>query len=66
MWEQYFTDLIGETTNAYTSGASMADAVTRVSAALTPKYGSKMPATFPEDVVENIQKVYRVVSGQMN
>lgn len=66
MWEQYFTDLIGETTSAYTSGASMADAVTRVSAALTPKYGSKMPVTFPEDVVENIRKVYRVVSGQMN
>jgi cyclase len=65
MWEQYFTDLIAETTNAYTSGASMADTVRRVTSALTPKYGSKMPPTFPGDVVENIQKVYRVVSGQM-
>lgn len=65
MWEQYFTDLIGETTNAYAAGESMTDAIKRVSAALTPKYTGQMPATFNEDVVENIQKVYRVVSGQM-
>lgn len=65
MWEQYFTDLISETTSAYTAGASMADAVRRVTSALTPKYGTKMPPTFSGDVVDNIQKVYRVVSGQM-
>ena len=65
MWEQYFTDLIGETTNAYAAGASITDAVRRVAAVLTPKYGTRMPASFPQDVVDNIQKVYRVVSGQM-
>jgi cyclase len=65
MWEQYFTDLMTETTTAYTSGASIAQAVTRVSAALAPKYASKFPPTFKEDVVENIQKAYRVVSGQV-
>ena len=65
MWEQYFSDLIGATTTAFTSGASMADAVTRVSDALVPKYAGRMPATFKGDVVENIQKVYRVVSGQL-
>jgi cyclase len=65
MWEQYFADLIAETTNAYTSGASIAQAVTRVSSALQPKYSGKMPPTFKEDVVENIQKVYRVIGGQM-
>lgn len=65
MWQQYFADLIAETTAAYTSGATMQQAVTRVSAALVPKYTGKMPSTFKDDVVENIQKVYRVVSGSM-
>jgi glyoxylase-like metal-dependent hydrolase (beta-lactamase superfamily II) len=65
LWEQYFTDLIAQTTTVYTSGGSIADAVTRVTAALLPKYGSKFPSTYKEDAVENIQKVYRVVSGQM-
>ncbi len=64
MWEQYFRDLMSETTSAYTAGASMAETVKRVSAVLGPKYASKMPSTFPEDVVPNIQKAYRVVSGQ--
>jgi cyclase len=65
MWQQYFTDLIAETTTAYTSGATIEQAVTRVSTALVPKYTGKMPATFKGDVPENIRKVYRVVSGQM-
>jgi cyclase len=65
MWQQYFTDLIAETTTAYTSGATLEQAVTRVSTALVPKYTGKMPATFKDDVPENIRKVYRVVSGQM-
>ena len=65
MWEQYFADLMAETTTAYTSGATIQQAVTRVTAALSPKYASKFPATFNGDVVENIQKAYRVVSGQV-
>ena len=65
MWEQYFADLMTETTDTYTSGASIAEAVTRVSAVLSPKYASKFPPTFKEDVVGNIQKAYRVVSGQV-
>lgn len=64
MWEQYFTDLLAETTAAYTSGATMAQTVTRVTSALSPKYASKFPPTFKEDAVENVQKAYRVVSGQ--
>ena len=64
MWEQYFRDLMAETTSAYTAGASMPDAVKRVSSVLVPKYAGKMPSTFHDDVVANIQKAYRVVSGQ--
>jgi len=63
MWEQYFHDLLAETAAAYAEGASMADTVKRVSAVLVPKYSGNMPPTFPKDVVGNIQKAYRVVSG---
>jgi cyclase len=62
-WEQYFRDLLSETASAYSEGASMADTVKRVSAVLVPKYADKMPPTFAKDVVGNIQKAYRVVSG---
>jgi cyclase len=65
MWEQYLKDLMAETTGAYTAGASMQDTVKRVSGVLIPKYAGKMPSTFPQDIVPNIQKAYRVVSGQM-
>ena len=63
LWEQYLRDLMGETANAYAEGATMAQAIKRVSAVLVPRYSSRMPATLPTDVVGNIQKAYRVVSG---
>lgn len=66
MWERYFTDLMGESAAAYSAGVSLTDTVTRVSAILVPKYAAGMPATFKADVVANIQKAYRVVSGQVD
>jgi hypothetical protein len=42
----------------------MEQAVTQVAAALVPKYASHMPSSFRTDITGNIQKVYRVVSGQ--
>jgi cyclase len=63
-WKRYFADLNAETTRAYVAGASMAQAVTQVSAALVPKYAGHMPPTFSGDIAGNVQKVYRVVSGQ--
>lgn len=65
-WKRYFTDLATETTNAYASGASMAQAVTRVAAVLVPRYARDMPASFGQDIAGNVQKVYRTVSGQVN
>jgi cyclase len=64
-WKQYFTDLNAETARAYAAGATMAQAVTQVSATLVPKYASHMPATFGADITDNIRKVYRVVSSQV-
>ena len=66
MWEQYFRDLLAETAAAYAQGATLEETRQRVAAALVPKYTGKMPATFPQDVVGNIEKAYRVVSGATN
>jgi cyclase len=63
MWEQYFRDLMAETAAAYAQGATLGEARQRVAAALVPKYTGKMPETFPQDIVGNIEKAYRVVSG---
>lgn len=66
MWEQYFRDLLAETAAAYAQGATLEETRQRVAAALVPKYTGKMPATFPQDVVGNIEKAFRVVSGATN
>jgi len=63
MWEQYFRDLLAETAAAYAQGATLDETRKRVAAALVPKYTGKMPETFPQDVMGNIEKAYRVVSG---
>ena len=66
MWQQYFRDLLAETAAAYAQGATLGETRQRVAAALVPKCTGKMPATFPQDVVRNIEKAYRVVSGATN
>jgi glyoxylase-like metal-dependent hydrolase (beta-lactamase superfamily II) len=63
MWEQYFRELLAETAAAYAQGATLEETRQRVAAVLVPKYTGKMPETFPQDVVGNIEKAYRVVSG---
>lgn len=63
MWEQYFRDLLAETAAAYAQGATRDETRKRVAAVLVPKYTGKMPETFPQDVVGNIEKAYRVASG---
>jgi len=64
-WKQYFADLNAETTRTFAAGATMAQAVTQVSATLVPKYASHMPATFGADIPDNIRKGCRVVSSQV-
>jgi len=66
MWQQYFHDLLAETAAAYAQGATLEETRKRVAAVLVPKYTGKMPAAFPQDVVGNIEKAYRVVSGATN
>jgi cyclase len=63
LWKQYFTDLMAETASAYAQGSTLAQARKTVAATLAAKYASKFPPTFPQDVIGNIEKAYRVVSG---
>jgi cyclase len=63
LWKEYFRDLMAETASTYAQGATLADARKSVASKLVPKYASKFPPSFPKDVVGNIEKAYRVVSG---
>jgi glyoxylase-like metal-dependent hydrolase (beta-lactamase superfamily II) len=63
LWKQYFHDLLAETANAYAQGATLDGARKRVAPILQTKYTGKFPETFPKDVIPNIEKAYRVVSG---
>ena len=62
LWKQYFRDLLAEAAKVYADGGTAEDARKRVAAVLVPKYTGKMPPTFPQDVIGNIDKAFRVVS----
>lgn len=63
LWKEYFRDLLAETADAYAQGATLAEARKSVATRLAAKYTGKFPPTFPQDVIGNIEKAYRVVSG---
>lgn len=65
LWRQYFGDLMAETADAYAQGATLDETRQRVAPALQAKYAGKFPPTFPGDVIPNIEKAYRVISGSM-
>jgi cyclase len=64
LWKQYFTDLLSETASAFSQGATLDEARKRLAPALEAKYTGKFPDTFAQDVIPNIEKAYRVISGQ--
>lgn len=64
LWKQYFRELMAEASHGYAEGATLAEARQRIAATLQAKYAGRFPATFPQDVIGNIEKAYRVVSGQ--
>lgn len=66
LWRGYLRDLMDEAAKAYGEGASLAEARTRVAAALRPKYAAAFGADrFDSSVPGNIDRAYRVVSGKM-
>ncbi len=62
-WREYLSDLMAETAISYASGATMAETVQRIAPGLVSKHKGSMPPTFSTDIVGNIRKAYRVVSG---
>jgi glyoxylase-like metal-dependent hydrolase (beta-lactamase superfamily II) len=66
LWKQYFRDLMAETAEAYAQGASREEIRKRVAPVLIEKYGTRISATFSKDVLGNIDKAYRVVSGSQD
>ena len=63
LWKHYFPDLLAETEDAYARGETLAEARKSVAAKLKAKYTGKFPPTFPQDVIGNVEKAYRTVSG---
>ncbi len=63
LWKRYFRDIMAETAEAFARGATLDEARKRLAPLLQAKYGDKFPDTFPKDVIPNIEKAYRVVSG---
>jgi glyoxylase-like metal-dependent hydrolase (beta-lactamase superfamily II) len=66
LWKQYFHDLMEETAQAYSEGASEDEAAKRVSKFLTAKYAAKFDPTFPQRVVANVAKAYQVIAFAHN
>jgi glyoxylase-like metal-dependent hydrolase (beta-lactamase superfamily II) len=66
LWRSYLAALMAETARAYGEGAGLADARTRVAAALRPRYAAAFGAARYDDSVKgNIERAWRVVSGKM-
>ena len=72
LWRSYLHDLMAETARAYAQGASLDEARTRVAEALATRFESRFMAVglpaerFRSSLVGNIEKAYRVVSGQQS
>jgi cyclase len=64
LWKQYFGDVMSQTAEAYASGATQEQAERSVSKWLVGKYASQFDPEFPNAVVANVAKAYRVVAGR--
>lgn len=65
LWKQYFTDLMAEAADEVARGATLDQTRQRLVPALEEKYDGRFPAPlFAESVTSNVEKAYRVVSGQ--
>ena len=64
-WIAYFGDLMQQTVNAYAAGATIEQARSQVTTWLTDKYQKRF-ANFTKASIEgNVDKAFRVISGQM-
>jgi len=63
LWKQYLHDLMEQAADAYGEGASLEETKRRVAKSLVAKYGRSFDSDFPQDVLGNITKAYRVVAS---
>jgi cyclase len=63
LWRNYLGDLMTETTQVFARGATMNEAVAQVFPILQSKYGNRFD-DFAARVPPNIEKAFRVVSGE--
>ena len=62
LWKQYLRDLMDQTAQAYSSGASLEEAQKQLAKVLLPKYADKFDPAFPKSVIANITKAYQVIA----
>jgi cyclase len=62
MWKSYFRDLLDQTAEAYSNGASLEQAQSQVSKALIAKYAARFDPNFAQSVNANIAKAYQVIA----
>lgn len=62
VWKSFLTDLLAETTQAYSTGATMNETVAQVLPKLTAKYNTSFP-DFAQRAPGTIEKAWRMVSG---
>ena len=62
MWKSYFRDLLDQTGEAYSNGASLEQAQSQVSKALIAKYAARFDPNFAQSVNANIAKAYQVIA----
>jgi glyoxylase-like metal-dependent hydrolase (beta-lactamase superfamily II) len=63
LWKEYFADLLQAASQSYAQGSSMNDTRKELVPLLLNKYASRFPPRFPETIVSNVEKAYRVASG---
>ena len=62
LWKQYFRDLLDETAQSYSAGASLEDAQKQVSKILIANYAARFDPNFPQSVIANVTKAYQVIA----
>lgn len=62
LWKNYLTDLLAETTQVYTTGATMNETVAQVVPKLQAKYNTRFP-DFSLRAPGTVEKAWRVISG---
>jgi cyclase len=62
LWKQYFRDLLDQTAAAYSDGATLDQAKTRVSDYLISKYAAKFDPKFPQSVGSDVIKAYQLTA----